>query len=147
MTVYELDHTLDSVEVDTVDKANDANGHPSQDSDVTIDTENSNVDEPDIIHDSSKTNNANAEQKESRVDNDVEYNDVSQNIIQGLQKESVSDDVEVEKADKTTDSFGRVNKDCDDRIDEKNTIIDQGKDLSIQDGDEMNDATPMKVVQ
>jgi hypothetical protein len=65
------------------------------------------------------------------VDDDVEHNDVSQNIIQGLQKETVSDDVEMEKADETTDATGHVNKDCDDRIDEENTIIDQGKDSSI----------------
>ncbi len=31
------------------------------------------------------------------VDDDVEHNDVSQNIIQGIQKETVSDDVEMEK--------------------------------------------------
>jgi hypothetical protein len=30
----------------TVGKANDTNGHPSQESDVTVDAENSNVDEP-----------------------------------------------------------------------------------------------------
>jgi hypothetical protein len=144
MTVDEPDCTLDSVEVNTVDKANDANGHPSQDSDVTIDAKNSNVDELDIIHDSSKTNDANAEQTESMVDDDVEDNDVSQNIIQGLQNKTACDDVEMEKADKTTDAFGHVSKDCDDIIDEENTIIDQGTDLSIQDGVEMIDATPME---
>jgi hypothetical protein len=50
----------------------------------------------------------------------------------------------MEKADETTDASGHVNKDCDDRIDGENTIIDQGKDLSIQGGVEMNDATPME---
>jgi hypothetical protein len=45
--------------------------------------ENSNVDEPNN-HDSSKTNDANAEQTHSIVEDDVEQNDVSQNIIQGL---------------------------------------------------------------
>jgi hypothetical protein len=78
------------------------------------------------------------------VDDDVEQNDVSQKIIQGLQKETVSDDVEIKKADETTDASGHVNKDCDDRIDGENTIIDQSKDLSIQGGVEMNDATPME---
>jgi hypothetical protein len=141
MTVDEPDCTLDSVEVNTVD---DANGHPSQNSDVTIDMENSNVDEFDIIHDSSKINDANAKQTESMDDVDVEQNDASQNIIQGLQKETVSDDVKIKKADKTTDAFGHVDKDSDDRIDEENTIIDQGKDLSIQAGVEMNNATPME---
>jgi hypothetical protein len=71
-------------------------------------------------------------------------NDASQNIIQGLQNETVSDDVEMEKADETTDASGHVNKDCDDRIDRKTTIIDLGKDLSIQGGVEMNNATPME---
>jgi hypothetical protein len=85
----EPDPALDSVKVNTVDKANYANGHPSQDSDVRIDAENMNVDEPYIIHDSSKTNDANAEQTESMVDDDIEQNDVSTNINQGLQKESV----------------------------------------------------------
>jgi hypothetical protein len=49
----------------------------------------------------------------------------------------------MEKADETTDTSGYVNKDCDDRIDGENTIIDQGKDLFVQGGVEMNDATPM----
>jgi hypothetical protein len=78
------------------------------------------------------------------VDDDVEQNDASQDIIQCLQKETLSDDVEMEKADETTDASGHVNKDCDDRIDEEDTIIDQGKDLSIQGGVEMIDATPME---
>ncbi len=143
MTVDVPDCILDSVKVNTVGEANDVNGHSSQESDVPIDAENSNIDVPDIIHDSSKTNDANAEQTESMVDDDVEQNDVSQSIIQGLQKETVSDDVEM-KADETTDASGHVIKDCDDRIDEENTIIDWGKDLSIQGGVEMNDATPME---
>jgi hypothetical protein len=76
------------VKVNTVGETNDVNGHPSQEPDVWIDAENSNVDDPDIIiiYDSSKTNDANAEQTESMVDDDVEQNDVPQNIIQGLQK-------------------------------------------------------------
>jgi hypothetical protein len=32
-----------------VGEANDTNGHPSQESDVTVDAENSNIDELDII--------------------------------------------------------------------------------------------------
>jgi hypothetical protein len=78
------------------------------------------------------------------VDDDVEQNDVSQNIIQGLQKETVSDDVEMEKADETTNVSGHVNKNCDDRIDGETTIIDLGKDLSIQGGFELNNATPLE---
>jgi hypothetical protein len=97
--------------------------HPSQEFDVQIDAENSNADDPDIIHDSSKTNDANAEQIESMVDDDVEQNDVSQNLSQGLQKETVNNDVEMEKADETTDAMGHVNKDCDDRIDGETTML------------------------
>jgi hypothetical protein len=69
--------TIPSVEVNRV-----AKGHPNQESDVTIGAENSNIYEPDIIHDSSKTIDANAEPTESIDDDDVEHNDVSQNIIQ-----------------------------------------------------------------
>ncbi len=84
----EPDCTLDSVEVIRVGEANDAKGHPSQEFDVTIGAENSTIDEPDIIHDSSKTIDSNAEWTESIVDDDVEHNDVSQNIIQCSQKEN-----------------------------------------------------------
>jgi hypothetical protein len=50
----------------------------------------------------------------------------------------------MEKVDETTDASGHVNKDCDDRIDGETTIIDLGKDLSIQGGVEMNNATPFE---
>jgi hypothetical protein len=140
----EPDPTLASVKVNKVGEANDANGHPSQESDVQLVWRIATLIKPDIIHDSSKTIDANAEPTESMVDDDVEHNDVSQSIIQGSQKETVSDDVEMEIAYETTDATGHVNKDCDDRIDDKNTIIDQGKDLSIQDSVETNDATPME---
>jgi hypothetical protein len=50
----------------------------------------------------------------------------------------------MKKADETTDTSGHVDKDCEDRIDGENTIIDQGKDLSFQGSVEMNDATPME---
>ncbi len=72
-------------DLNTVSEANDVNGHSSQEIDVQIEVENSNIDEPDIIHDSSKTNDWNAEQTEPIVDDDVEQNDVSRSIIQGLQ--------------------------------------------------------------
>ncbi len=58
--------------------ANDTNGHPSQESDVTVDTENSNIDGLDIIHDSSETIGTNVEQTEPIVDSDVDCDDVSQ---------------------------------------------------------------------
>jgi hypothetical protein len=50
----------------------------------------------------------------------------------------------MEKADETTDASGHVDKDCDDRTDGETTIIDLGKDLSIQGGVEMNNATKME---
>ncbi len=49
---------LDSVEVNIADKA--ANGHPSKDSDNRINAENMDVDEPDMIHGGSETNDATA---------------------------------------------------------------------------------------
>jgi hypothetical protein len=82
MTVDEPYCTLDSVEVNTVGEANDTNGYPSQKSDVTVDAENSNIDEPDIIHDSSKTIDTNVEETKSMVDDDVDHNDVSQKDYQ-----------------------------------------------------------------
>jgi hypothetical protein len=84
------------------------------------------------IHDSSKTNNDDAEQTESIVDNDVEQNDVSQNIIQGLQNKTVSKNVGMENAVETTNVSGET------------TIINLGKDVSIQGGVEMNNATPLE---
>ncbi len=111
-------------------EANDVHGHSSQEIGAQIDRENSNVDEPNI-HDSSKTNDGNAEQTESIVDDDVEQ-DVSQNIIQGLQNKTVSKDVGMEKAIETTNLCGET------------TIIDLGKDLSIQGSVEMNNATPLE---
>jgi hypothetical protein len=48
--------TLDSVEVNTVNKATDANDDPSKDSDDKIDAENMNVDESDHTLDSVKVN-------------------------------------------------------------------------------------------
>jgi hypothetical protein len=99
-------------------EANDNNGHPNQEPDVTVDAENSNIDEPDIIHDNSKTIDTNAEQTESMVDDDVEHNDVSQ---KELPVQCAHDSEEVNTFVKAT-----------------------GKDLSIQGGVEMNDATPLE---
>jgi hypothetical protein len=74
MTVDELDCIFDSVEVNTGGEENDVHGLCSQETGVHIDRENSNVDEPNI-HSSSKINDANAEQTNSIVDDDVEQND------------------------------------------------------------------------
>ncbi len=56
------------MKINIVGEANDTNGHPSQESDVTVNVENSNVDEPDIIYDRSKPMETIAEQTESIVD-------------------------------------------------------------------------------
>ncbi len=98
MTVDEPDCIFDSVEVNTVGGENDVHGLCSQETGVQIDKGNSNVDEPNI-HDSSKIIDANAEQRNSIVDNDVEQNEVSENIIQGLQNKTASNNVGMEKAD------------------------------------------------
>ncbi len=115
----------------TVSEANDVHGHSSQEIGVLIDRENSNIDEPNI-HDSSKTNDGNAEQTDLIVDDDVEQNDVSQNIIQGLQKKTVSKDVGMKKADETTN------------VNRETSFIDLSKELSIQGGVEMNSATSLE---
>jgi hypothetical protein len=70
--------------------------------------------------------------RQSIVDDDVEQNDESQNIIQGLQNKTVSDDVGMKKADVTTNVCGET------------TIIDLGQDSSIQGGVELNNATPLE---
>ncbi len=118
-------------DLNTVSDANDVHGHSSQEIGVQIDRENSNVDEPNI-HDSSKRNDGNAEQTDSIVDGDVEQKDVSQNIIQSLQSKTVSKDIGMEKADETTNINGET------------SFIDPGKDLSVQGGVEMNNATPLE---
>ncbi len=121
------------MEVNTADKASNANGHPSKDSDDRIDVENMNVVEPDMIHDGSKTNDANAEQTKSMLDDDFEMNDVSTTIEQDLQVEAVCDSVEIDKANKTTDANGHASTDSDDRINVGNITINEGRDFMIQD--------------
>ncbi len=64
------DRKYDS-DLNTVSEAPDVHGHSSQEIRVQIEKENSNNDEPNI-HDSSNTNDGNAEQTESIVDDDVE---------------------------------------------------------------------------
>ncbi len=69
-------------------EANDTNGHPSQESNVTVEEENSSIDGLDIIHDSSKTIDTNIKQTEPVVDSDVDCNDVLQKklLIQSAQE-------------------------------------------------------------
>ncbi len=99
---------------------NDTNGHLSQESNVTVDAENSNIDEPDIIHDSSKIIDANAEQTESMVD--VEHNDVSQ---KELPVQFTHDSEGVNTVDKATDVNCDPSKDSDHTVDAENMTFDE----------------------
>jgi hypothetical protein len=117
------------LDLNTVSEANDVHDHSSQEIGVQIDREDSNIDEPNI-HDSSKTNDGNAEQIDLIVDDDVEQNDVSQNIIQ--QNKTASKDVGMEKVDETTNVNGET------------SFIDPGKELSLHGGVEMNNATSLE---
>ncbi len=106
------------MEVNTADKATEANGNPSKDSDDRIDVENMDVDKPEdiVIHDGSKANDAHVEQTESMVDDDFEMNDVSTTIEQDLQVEAVCNSVDMDKPDKTTDAYGHASTNSDDRL-------------------------------
>ncbi len=138
----QVQSALDSVEVDTSDKATDANSHPSIDSDNRIDAENMVVDESEDfrIHKGFETNDTNAEQTELMVDDDFEMNDASKTIEQDLQLEADLDSVRVYKADNTTGAYSHASTNSDDRIDVDNITYDEGRDLMIHDGFEMNDA-------
>jgi hypothetical protein len=122
LAVDEPDHILDSVEVKTVSEANDTNGHSSQESEFTVNAENSNINEPDIIHDSSRTIDTNVEQTESMVDDAVEHNDVSQ---KELPIQCAHDNEEVNTLEKVTDVNGDPSKDSDHTIDAENMTIDE----------------------
>jgi hypothetical protein len=103
-------------------EANDTNGHPSQESDVTVDAENSNIAELDIIHDSSKTIDTYVEQTESIADSDVHHNDVLQ---KELPVQCAHESEEVNTFDKATDVNGDPSKDSDHTIDAKNKTVDE----------------------
>ena len=82
--------------------------------------ENSNVDEPDIIYDRSKTIDTIAEQTESIVDDDFDHNDVSK---KELPVECVHASEEVNTVDKVTD----VNSDC--RYDSDLNTVSEANDV------------------
>ncbi len=69
-----------------MDKATDADGHPSKYSNDRIDVENMDVDEPNMIHDSSETKDVNPKQTESMVDDDVEQMMYPQILIKAYNK-------------------------------------------------------------
>jgi hypothetical protein len=112
-SVAEPDCTLDSVEVNTMGEANDTNGHPSQKFDVAAGAENSNIDGLDIIHDSSKTTDANVKQTEPIVDSDVDHNDVSQKELP----------VQFNTVDKATDVNSDPSQDSDHTIYAENLTV------------------------
>ncbi len=62
LTFDEPDGIFDNVEVNTVAEGNDTYDHPSQESVVIVEAENSATDGLGIIHDSSKTIDTNVEQ-------------------------------------------------------------------------------------
>ncbi len=80
------------------------------------------ADEPDIIHDSSKTIDTNAEQTESIVDDDVEHNNVLQ---KELPVQCAHDSEEVNTFDKATDVNGDPSKDSDHTVDAENMTVDE----------------------
>jgi hypothetical protein len=122
LTVDEPDCTLHSMEVNTVGEGNDAYGHPSQESDVTVDAENGNIDGIDIMHDSSKTIDTNVEQTEPIVDFDVDHNDVLQ---KELPVQSTHESEEVNTVDKATGVNGDPSKDSDHTIGAENMTVDE----------------------
>ncbi len=63
MTFDKPDGILDNVEVNTVAEGNDTYGHPSQESVVIVEAENSPIDGLGIIYDSSKTVDTNVEDR------------------------------------------------------------------------------------
>jgi hypothetical protein len=98
--IDEPDRTLDSMEINIVGEANEANGHPSQESDVIANAENSNVYEPDIIYDRFKTFDMIAEQTESMIDDDFHQNDIAEREL-SVQFIHASEEVNI--VDKVTD--------------------------------------------
>ncbi len=103
-------------------EANDTNGHPSQESDVTVDAENSYIYGLDNIHDSSKTIDTHVKQTEPIVDSYVDCNDVSQ---KELPVQSAHESEEVNTVDKTTDMNGDPSEDSDHTIDAENLTVDE----------------------
>ncbi len=110
MTFDELDGIFDNIEVNTVAEGNDTYGHPSQESVVIVEAENSAIDGLGIIYDSSKTIDANVEQIESVVDFDGECDDVLQ---KELPFQSVHESEEINTVHKAIDVNGDPNKDSD----------------------------------
>jgi hypothetical protein len=108
------------MEINLVGEANETNGHLSQESDVTVNVENSNVDEPDIIYDRFKTIDTIAEQTESIVDDDFDHNDVSR---KELSTQCIHASEEVNTVDQVTD----VNSDC--RYDPDLNTVSEANDV------------------
>jgi hypothetical protein len=121
-----VQQACDSEEVNTVDKATDANGDPSKDSDHTIDEENMTVDEPDCTLDSvevktvDKANDANChssqdsdvtiDAKNSNFDKlDIVHDSSKINDANAKQTESMVDD-DVEQNDASQNNIQGLQK-------------------------------------
>ncbi len=133
MTVDEPNHIFDSVEVNTVAEENDVHGLCIQETGIQIDIKDGNIDEPNI-HGSSKINDGNNEQTESIVENDVEKMMYPKILFKAYKMKLLAKDVGMENADETTN------------VCRETTISDLGKDLSIQGGVEMKNATPSELI-
>jgi hypothetical protein len=110
LTFDKPDGIFDNVEVNIVAEGNDTFGHPSQESVVIVEAENSAIDGLGIIHDISKTTDTNFEQLESIVGFDGECDDVSQ---KELPVQSVHESEEINTVGKANDMNGDPNKDSD----------------------------------
>jgi hypothetical protein len=108
MTVDEPDCTLDSVEVNTVGEANDTNGHPSQESDVTVNAKNSNIDEP-VNGDPSKDPDHTIDAEIMTVD----------------ELDCTFDSVEVNTVGEANDANGHPSQESDVTVDAENSNIDE----------------------
>jgi hypothetical protein len=101
---------FDNAEVNTVAEGDDTYGHPSQESVVIVEAENSAFDGLGIINDSSKTIDTNVEQIESIVG----FDDDCDNVLQKeLPVQSVHESEEINTVDKANDMNGDPNKDSD----------------------------------
>jgi hypothetical protein len=143
LTVDEPNRNFDNVEVNTVVEGNDTYGHPSQESVLIVDAENSAIDGLDIIHHSSKTTDTNVEQTESFVDFDVDCNDVLQ---KELPVQSAHESEEINTVDKANDVNGDPNKVSDSTIvvesmavDNSNLIFDSVEVNTVAEENNEND--------
>ncbi len=109
--------TLDNEGVNAINKATDANGDPSKDSDHTIDAENTTVDVPDPTLDSVEVNRV-GEANDANKDRST----LSRHELPG---QRTLDNEGVNAIDKATDVNCDPSKDSDHTIDAKTTTVDE----------------------